>query len=189
MKRTLYLLPAFLLLASCGGERVETYRVPKEQSAQSAPQPAAAPAPAAAPVSAAGFSADLPEGWTSVPPSSAMRKAAYSIDGTEIDAYFITLSMGDVLSNVNRWERQVGLEPSPLAEVEAGMNVFSINGHTCRYFEIYNQEGGRGIIAAIIDLPPSYWYFTAKGSAEELQAHSSDMQAFLRSMKFDGHNH
>lgn len=193
MKKTLFLLPAAVLLASCGGDDVETYQVPKEQPSRPPVQMqsphSGAPAMAAAPRSSAGFTADLPEGWQEVPSSSAMRKVSYGIEGTEIDAYFISLSMGDVLSNVNRWRGQVGLPDASLADIEKEMTVFSINGHECKYFEIYNEEGGKGIIAGIIDLAPSYWYFTGKGAVEELKAHSTDMQAFLKTMKFDGHNH
>ncbi len=192
MKKTLLLLPAAVLLASCGGDQVETYRVPKEQPGTppvQMQQPAAAPAMRAAPASSAGFTADLPEGWKEVPSSSAMRKVSYGIEGTGIDAYFISLSMGDVASNVNRWRGQVGLPGAALADIEKEMKVFSINSHECKYFEIYNEADGKGIIAGIIDLSPSYWYFTGKGTVEELKAHSGDMQAFLKSMKFEGHNH
>ncbi|QBG49204.1 hypothetical protein EGM51_18035 [Verrucomicrobia bacterium S94] len=190
MQKTWFGLPVMALLAACGGEKVETYQVPKETTAApTMPAPVRQAPVATAPRTSAGFSAELPDGWKEVPSSSAMRKASYAIEGTEIDAYFISLSMGDVLSNVNRWRGQVGLPNTTLADIEKEMGEFSINGHGCRYFEIYNQESGKGIIAGIIDLAPSYWYFTAKGPVEELQAHSADMQTFLKSMHFDGHNH
>ncbi len=57
------------------------------------------------------------------------------------------------------------------------------------YIEIYNDEGGKGIIAAIIDLSPSYWYFTGKGTVEELKANASNIRKFLETIKFEGHNH
>lgn len=190
MQKRWFGLPVIALLAACGGEKVETYQVPKESAAATAMPAPVQQAPAAtAPRSSAGFSADLPGGWKEVPSSSAMRKASYTVEGTAIDAYFISLSMGDVLSNVNRWRGQVGLQNASLADIEKEMVEFSINGHGCKYFEIYNEGNGKGIIAGIIDLAPSYWYFTAKGPVEELQAHAADMQTFLKSMKFDGHNH
>ena len=51
------------------------------------------------------------------------------------------------------------------------------------YIEIYNAESGQGIIAAILDLAPRYWFFTAKGSVDELQAHAADIQTYLKSMR------
>lgn len=192
MKNSLFLLPAAVLLASCGGENVETYQVPKEKPSMPPAQvrrPDAAPALTAAPKSSAGFTADLPEGWKEVPSTSAMRKVSYAIEGTGIDFYLISLSMGDVASNVNRWRGQVGLPNASLEEIEKDMKVFTAGGHECKYFEIYNEEGGKGITAAIFDLAPSYWYFTGKGTVEELKAHTEDMQAFLKSIQFEGHNH
>ena len=57
------------------------------------------------------------------------------------------------------------------------------------YIAIYNEEGGKGIIAAIVDLAPKYWYFTAKGSVDELKAHADDIRLFLESIAFEGHSH
>ncbi|MDZ8118378.1 hypothetical protein P9H32_07010 [Pontiella sp. NLcol2] len=190
MQKTWFGLPLIALLAACGGEKIETYQVPKETVAAPAmPAPVKQTPAATVRRSSPGFSADLPDGWKEVPSSSAMRKASYVVEGTAIDAYFISLSMGDVLSNVNRWRGQVGLPNASLDAIEANMVEFSINGHGCKYFEIYNEENDKGIIAGIIDLSPSYWYFTAKGPVSELKVHTADMQNFLKSMKFDGHNH
>jgi hypothetical protein len=97
--------------------------------------------------------------------------------------------MGDLASNVNRWRGQVGLASASPEEIDQAAQSLDINGHPMRYIEIYNDEGGKGIIAAIIDLAPQYWYFTAKGPVAELQANASDIRAFLESIKLEGHNH
>lgn len=193
MKNCFYVLPLAVLLASCGGDDVQTYQVPKQTQTAAPTQQAQAQRPApvmtAAPTPSAGFTADLPAGWKEVPSGSAMRKISYAIEGTDIDFYLISLSMGDVPSNVNRWRKQVGLADAAPADIDKEIQMLSANGHEVKYIEIYNEEGGKGIIAAIIDLAPSYWYFTGKGSVQELKAHASDMQAFLQSIKFEGHNH
>ena len=67
--------------------------------------------------------------------------------------------------------------------------VFDIGAHQTQFIEIYNMEGGKGIIAAIINLEPQYWYFTAKGNVDELKAHAGDIRAFLESIEFEGHSH
>ena len=51
------------------------------------------------------------------------------------------------------------------------------------FIEIYNEESGNGIIAAIIDLSPSYWYFTAKGTVAELKANADDIRNFIENIK------
>ncbi len=197
MKYDVFLLISLLFLTACGGEEPSTYQVPKQTVANApvqtmgsaADNQAVQAAHAARAPAAAGFTSKLPEGWSEVSSSSAMRKASYSIEGTSIDFYLISLSMGDVPSNVNRWRGQVGLPPVSPEVLAQGLVAFQAGGHAVNYIEIYNEEGGKGIIAAIVDLAPQYWYFTAKGSVDELKNHAADLRAFLESIQFDGHNH
>ena len=192
------LIGSLLLFTSCGKDEPATYVVPKEPAPQ-APAPSmgsdadnqavmAAHAAMSAQLPNTGFTAELPEGWTEKA-GSGMRKVSYSISGTSIDFYLISLSMGDVPSNVNRWRGQVGLASATPEDIARDVQTFKAGGHEVKFIEIYNPEGGKGIVAAIIDLSPSYWYFTAKGSVDELKANASDIRKFLESIKFEGHNH
>jgi hypothetical protein len=197
---TLFLLP-LLLITSCGKDEPTTYQVPKapvapeqaqapamgSQSANDAVLAAHAAMAADAPADA-GFTSTLPEGWKEVP-GSGMRKVSYTLEGTSIDFYLISLSMGDVPSNVNRWRGQVGLAPASAEEISSDVTIFKAGGHDVNYIEIYNEDGGKGIVAAIIDLAPQFWYFTAKGSTDELKANAGNIRAFLESIQFEGHNH
>ena len=97
--------------------------------------------------------------------------------------------MGDVPSNVNRWRGQVSLAAATPEDIAKEIETFKVEAHDVSYIEIYNEDGGKGIIAAIVDLAPQYWYFTAKGSVDELKANAADIRAFLTSIKFEGHNH
>jgi hypothetical protein len=202
MKTRLFIVGicSILLIAGCGQDESTTYEVPKEsssapaqtqsvmgsQSDMEAVQAAHSMMEKALPQNE--FSADLPEGWTEKT-GSGMRKASWTIGETSIDFYLIALSMGDVPSNVNRWRGQVGLPEATPEEIDAAVVTLDAEGHAVSYIEIYNEEGGKGIIAAILDLAPSYWYFTAKGSVEELKANADDIRAFIGSIKFEGHNH
>lgn len=199
MKQTIIVSSLLILLSGCSREEPTTYEVPKE-SAASAPQPSqqvgdemrgsqsdnelvqAAHASMTAIVPDAGYTADLPEGWTEKA-GSGMRMASYSIEGTSIDFYLISLTMGDVTSNVNRWRGQVELPSASPEEIANEVQTFEVDGHAVNYIEIYNEEGGKGIIAAIVNLTPKYWYFTAKGSVDELKAHAGEIRAFLESIQ------
>lgn len=188
----LLLVGSLLFITACGRDEPVSYLVPKEE-AVAAPVPSmktqsATPAAQMAPPASTGYTAELPEGWTEVP-GSGMRKVSYKIDGTSIDFYLISLSMGDVTSNVNRWRGQVSLGEATAEAIAEDVETLKVEGHEADYIEIYNEEGGKGIIAAIVDLAPQYWYFTGKGSVDELKAHAADIRAFLTSIKFDGHNH
>lgn len=189
IKLMLLVLPV-LLVAACGRDEVRTYQVPKEKPLAPIQQMEARVDPATkAPTSDAGFDASLPDGWAEVLSKSSMRMVSYSIKGTAIDFYLIPLNMGDVPSNVNRWRGQVGLSPASPKAISGDLKSFQVDGHEVNYIEIYNAEGGKGIIAAIVDLAPTYWYFTAKGSVDELQSNAADIRKFLESITFEGHDH
>lgn len=162
-----------LVLAGCSGDEIETVQVTKE--------PAAPPVEAPAPVEL-GFRAELPAGWVEQP-GSGMRIVSYSIEGSEVDFYLISLLMGDVPSNVNRWRGQVGLEPASPEAIDADVQTFSADGHDVKLIEIYNEESGWGIISAIVDLAPEYWYFTAKGPVSDLKENVGDIRKFIQSLE------
>jgi hypothetical protein len=185
MKLTILSAFLVLLVAGCGRDQIQTYQVPKDAAAVPVP----AVGRSAQPSTADGFTAELPSGWTEVPSSSAMRMASYDIEGTEIDFYLIALSMGDIAGNVNRWRGQVGLPGATAEAIAQDVKSFTVDGHAGSYVELYNEEEGLGIIAAIIDRSPSYWYFTAKGSVDELKSHAADIQAYLASIQFEGNDH
>jgi hypothetical protein len=197
MKRTVLLFVGSLILfTGCGRDEPSSYQVPKDSAPGTPPasmgsssdiEAVQAAMSAHAPADT-GFTAELPEGWQEKP-GSGMRKVSYSIAGTSIDFYLISLAMGDLTSNVNRWRGQVALAPATADEIEQAAQTLSIGGHSARYIAIYNDEGGKGIIAAIVDLAPKYWYFTAKGSVEELKAHAADIRKFLESIELAGHSH
>ena len=192
MKTGSLLWISLLFLTACGREETATYQIPKEsavvapesimgsQADVDAVQAAHAAMATSAPVGPE-FTSELPAGWAEQP-GSVMRKVSYTIEGTSIDFYMISLSMGDLASNVNRWRGQVSLTPASAEEIEQAAEVLDVSGKPTRYIEIYNDEGGKGIIAAIIDLAPQYWYFTAKGPVDELKAHAADIRAFLESI-------
>jgi len=200
MKQMIITSSLLILLTACSREKTATYEVPKE-TATPAPQQSmtagggmmggsmtdnelvqAAHASMSEQMPDTGFTAELPDGWTEKG-GSGMRMQSYAIDGTAIDFYLISLTTGDVPSNVNRWRGQVGLPDASPEEIANEVQTFEVDGHPVSYIEIHNEEGGKGIIAAIVDLGPKYWYFTAKGSVDELKAHAGEVRAFLESIQ------
>ncbi|MCK5676426.1 MAG: hypothetical protein KAH99_05375 [Verrucomicrobia bacterium] len=191
----LLLVGSLFLFTACGGDEPASYRVPKQPAPEAPAQAIGSDADNQAVLAAhaamsenipagAGFKAELPGGWTETL-GSGMRKVSYSIEGTSIDFYLISLSMGDVPSNVNRWRGQIGLSPASPEEIEADVETFQADSHDLKYIEIYNEEGDRGIIAAILDLAPQYWYFTAKGPVGELKANATGIRKFLESIQIN----
>ena len=167
-----------LLLVGCGEERVETYEVPKAKGAVEAPVKMLS-----APMQL-GFVADLPAGWLERP-GQGMRIVSYAIEGTLIDLYAIKLGMGDLTSNVNRWRGQVDLPEASAEAIAAAAKPLMADGAPVQFVELFNEEADKGILAAIVDRSPMYWYFTAKGSVAELKTHSADIQRFINSIRFE----
>lgn len=202
MKQMIFASLLLILLTGCSREQPTSYEVPKSEPqappAQSMSMMGGTDADNQAVIQAHAammesmpqnaLDAELPDGWTDKG-ASGMRLASYAIEGTSIDFYLISLSMGDVPSNVNRWRGQVGLPDASPEEIAAELESIKVSGHDAGYIEIYNEEGGKGIIAAIIDLSPNYWYFTAKGAVDELKAHAGDIRAFIESISISGHGH
>ncbi len=196
MKQMIIASSLMIFLSACSREEPTSYEVPKAEEPAAPMQQqmgmGGSDADNAAVVQAhanmmksqkqSAFEAELPEGW-SENDASGMRMASYAIEGTSIDFYLISLSMGDVPSNVNRWRGQVGLPAASAEEIAKDVETFDVDGHAVIYIEIYNEEGGKGIVAAIVDLAPNYWYFTAKGSVEELKAHAADIRKFIEGIK------
>jgi len=181
MKQGFIFMLLSLVLQGCGREEVRTYQTPKQK------QPAAPVVKAVVPMVGKGFSATLPAGWTEKA-GSGMRTVSYSIDGASIDFYLIPLRVGDVPSNVNRWRGQVGLAPTSPEAINQEVQELQVGGHAAKYVEIYNEESGRGIAVAIVDLAPEYWYFTAKGSVDELKIHTAEIRTFLESVQIEGND-
>lgn len=197
MKYATFLLGLSILVVGCGREDTATYQVPKEPAAAPATTPvmggtdadnqavlAAHAAMTAQAPAGSGFSSTLPEGWAEVP-GSGMRKVSYTISDSSIDFYLISLSMGDLTSNVNRWRGQVGLAPASVEDIAQAAQALDVEGHPSNYIEIYNDDGGKGIIAAIVPIGSQFWYFTAKGSVAELKSHAGEIRSFLESIKIN----
>lgn len=187
------LLASIGLLAGCKKPVVESYRVPKETTAQAptaenphakmsggvastAPGPGAGPATgsnmASTPVptaSGAGLTWTAPAHWKTKA-GSAMRKGSYAVagDGGEADVS-ITAFPGDVggdLANLNRWRGQVQLPPVSQAEFESNVQRIERNGLKLIVVDLPGK-GGDGqpqrILGAMVPHAGSTWFFKMQG--------------------------
>ena len=188
-----------LLLGACGGEKVATYKVPKEKD----PEPQAAAAGAGAAEQAPGASmadtsvptaagADLvweaPSAWKAKP-ASAMRKGSYDVpgDGGESDLS-VTAFPGDVggeLANVNRWRGQVGLAPLRAEELDSAVSRFEANGLKLTIVELFPQgdASSKAIVGAIVPYGGSTWFFKLMGPGAPVKAAKPAFIEFLHTVR------
>jgi hypothetical protein len=198
---TLGLVAAALLLAGCGDEKVETYRVPKEKdpelpmaAAGEAPgqgAPAAGPSMADTSVptaSGADLSWTAPADWVAKA-ASAMRKGSYTVagGGGESDLS-ITAFPGDVggeLANVNRWRGQVGLGPLGPEGLDAAVTRVQSNGLPVTIVELAPRDDPKGkcILGAMVPFGGSTWFFKLMGPAASVRASKPAFIEFLHTVR------
>jgi hypothetical protein len=203
------LLALAAVLASCSKPAVETYRVPKDTTAQAAatmagsPHPAM-PATASAPATPAtgdaamastpvataggpGLTWTAPAHWK-VKPGSAMRKGSYAItgDGGEADLA-ITAFPGDVggeLANLNRWRGQIQLPAVTLAELEATRQRLERNNLQMAVVDIVGTgANAQRILGASIPYGGATWFVKLTGPDALVAKEKAAFMAFLDTVK------
>lgn len=113
----------------------------------------------------------LPEGWQEEP-GSQMRYATLKIDGTPLEVSVITLPRGEtdeteyVLSNVNRWRGQLGLNEIAANELQRETRQVEIDGATATLVNLVGEAKKDSMRAAPFasgGLPPP---IASPGAAE-----------------------
>ena len=204
----LHLAAAFSL--GCGA-RQATSSAPAGQSAAPLSPPALVdsrgrPVPISPGGGASPAQADLvwtaPEGWTSVPPSSSMRRAQYALSAAPGDAargecavfYFGPGQGGDIQANVDRWASQFKSEtgggspaPSVTEGTVSGMKVLKVTiegtySPSPMMGGDLTPKPGSLLLGAIIEGPDSNWFFKCTGPKKTLEAHRNEFEAMIGSI-------
>ena len=137
-----------VILQSCGQDtHIRTYRIAKPKPPDTAPRDETPE------TNSAGFSWKKPESW--IPSSgSSMRLASFDIPYSEGSGDLSVIQLdgtgGGIEANVNRWRRQLNLEPQSLFEIEkemienkGGLGVYNI-------IRIINEEMDSAFLCAIL---------------------------------------
>jgi hypothetical protein len=182
--RLLLFCAAAALLASCRDERIAAYRVPKEVSSP------AVPAPATAGTSDITWAA--PDGWTTQPDQSGMRKGSFlvsSAGGAKADMS-VTAFPGDVggdLANVNRWRGQVGLAPIDEATLAQTVQTIDAPAGKFSFIELSGANAAQKpvrMLGAWLQRPDQRWFFKLMGDDALVTAQRDAFLSFLKSVSF-----
>jgi hypothetical protein len=142
--------------------------------------------------SAAGLSYKTPEEWS---PAAAggMRRAAFQVrDGdNEVEITIIDLSAtaGDLLSNVNRWRRQVQLPPIGADDLEQQTRSIDFAGTPAKLVELVAPENvspRETILGVIAVRGDKSWYIKLKGDSALAAREKERFEAFVQSIRFPG---
>ncbi len=144
------------------------------------------PAPSPSPGGAAPAWGELPVGWTADPAPKAMSVASLTVsDGMDEASLTITPLGGDqdLLANVNRWRRQVGL--GPLADLsEAEPVPVEVAGEPGRLVDIGGSEVRT--LGVVSTRGPTTWFYKLTGPDRLVAGQRDAFETFVRSIRFKG---
>ncbi len=135
----------------------------------------------------ADFRFELPTGWNQQP-ASGMRRAYFSVaDGEKsADITVITLPPSGVLDNINRWRRELQLEPlteSELGQHSAAIALGDATGTWVNRIESL-AEPRRATIAAMVERSAVMWFFKITGPADLVAREEANFRNFVESIQF-----
>ncbi len=149
-------------------------------------------------VGAKGLRWEVPQGWTSQPPSSSMRKAQYLVPGPGGDAecvvfYFGPGQGGDAAGNAERWAGQfMGADGKPVTSPKtksfevAGLKLLTVEVNGTYVGGMGSQAGekpGYMLLGAVADGPDANWFFKLTGPQKTVSAQRAAFEALVRSLK------
>jgi len=134
----------------CSRQEIRVYDVPKETAVASAA---------------------LPEGWQQLA-ADEMRIGNYSVTGTngakaQVTVISLPGAAGGELENVNRWRKQVGLQPITADDLGKESREIQIAGAPARFFELSGvapeTKARTRLLAALQNQGDSTWFFKMMG--------------------------
>src|SRR3989442_6240023 len=152
-------------VAGCSRQEVRVYDVPKEKAAL---RPA------------------LPDGWQELP-GDQMKVGNYAVHGKDGGKAQVTIvplpgAAGSELDNVNRWRRQLGLEPITTEDLAKEVKEVEIAGAPARFVEMSGVEpqtkAQERTVAAWQNHGDSMWFFKMMGDDEWVHQQKDVFVAF-----------
>ena len=162
-------------------------------------------APAGTASTTASLKYDMPAGWTSKTPSSAMRLADFvlpKVDGDAEDAtvtvyHFGAQAGGGVQANLDRWVSQMaqpdGKDSKNLAKTstmkvkDLSLTIIDLGGtYVAETFPGSGQKlnkPGFQMKAAVVEGPGGPYYIKVVGPAKTIAKWDASMQAFIKSLR------
>ena len=180
----LLLVPlAFLGIGCEDRDSVAFYNAPKD------PPPTTAPVRPVADVHGAGGAGDAsslhwdaPKPWKEMP-AGQMRVAQFRVnDEPPVDVTVIPLGpeSGALLPNVNRWERELALPPSPQEKLNEVTRQMKVGDLDVTMIDLKGAE--KRTLAAIVPFGGRVWFFKLQGPNEVVAKQQENFDAFIKTL-------
>ncbi len=134
---------------------------------------------------------DTPEGWQPAP-AGGMRQAAFRITGGKQQAELTAIVLGPeaaaLLPNVNRWRRQINLQPITQQAMEQDLlKPVDVDGRPGHFLYLVGPEEAtrrQAILGVIVVDEARTWFFKMRGDAALVGRQQENFQAFIASVEF-----
>ncbi len=178
----LLLLP---FLTSCSDPGVQVYQVYKEDNSKT---PTSVSSIESAPSESVNTTSDLswtdPEGWE-VLPASSMVLRSYSKESPagplKLSISAFPGNVGGDLPNVNRWRRQLGLNPVTPDTLDSVLKQEFISGHNWK--KVYLSHSGKAQLTAYTMSAGKTWFFKITGPEPAVETIHDWFHSFLSSIQ------
>jgi hypothetical protein len=132
-----------------------------------------------------------PPDWREVPPSQfllAKFEVGAPEDQTDVSVSMFGGTGGGVLANVNRWRRQLGLEPvdeSGLAKLTSSVET---DGGTAVFVDLKGTNAKTGsverMVAAIVPQGGQTWFYKLAGNESTVEKEKETFRKFVQTVKY-----
>jgi len=191
----LIVLPVWAaLFAGCDkDDSIQRYEIAKTSDDSPSNDTAATPAAAPQAEAAAPIHWTVPAGWKQLPGND-MRYCSFAVSADHPDLQLTVVplagSAGGLLSNINRWEGQIGLPPSQQDDLKKLVTRIDVAGTPVDVFDRTGPQNadhspGKRILAAIIAHGDQTWFLKLSGASDLVQSQKANFDSFIRSIRFD----
>lgn len=132
----------------------------------------------------------VPEGWSPKQVSGLQRAAFVIGEGditAEVTAICLPGTVSQLLANVNRWRRQIGLENTTQDDLDAALQAIDVDGRRGRYIMLTgpaDAEESKSMLVVLIDEQSPTWFFRMLGDSELVHREQDRFESFLKSVTF-----
>jgi hypothetical protein len=176
-----------IFLTSCNNDKIEVYRIPKENLTVAMERGNLVPP---APEHSAQWV--KPDGWSEEPVSE-MRLGSFKVngpDGTSADVSVVAFPEegGGLVSNINRWRGQLELPPLEEKQLPETVRQTEIQGGPAFFVDLRTEENSpkpSRILGAVLQRPSRTWFVKMTGSPALLESQRQKFFDFVNSFRFN----
>ena len=126
---------------------------------------------------------ETPQGWTETP-GNAFSQAAFAVDDAKVTVSGLSASANNLLANVNRWRRQVDLEPIEETELKEQVQTITLgDGEEGNYIVLAGSQG-TSMLGVIAVRDGTMWFVKMMGGEETIAREKPRFEQFVKSLQF-----